>query len=426
MNKDVTQLHNPAAEREVLSACMMDEHIYTALSHRLADDMFADEECRKVWHIIEDMAKDGKRPEFAEVGMKLMSEGGDIREFMTSGASYVITDQRIDLLTELAHKRRLYNLCNQIIAKVTNPTISTDDLQSVVSELSNTAKESEPTVLTFGEVLAALRNGAAVRMSGNGEGGLLTGLHLFDARNGFHAGDLVIIAGETSQGKSSLATTMARNMALQGIPCAFYSLEMGAEQLAARIVAQDTLIASARLLYGQLSQTEFDKFFDTTLALKELPIFFDENSKTSFNKLCTSVRAMVRLHGIRAVFIDYLQILANGDKSENREQLIGDMARALKRLAVEENVCVVALSQLSRAPMSKEPTISRLRGSGQIEEAADVVILIHRKESAAKIIIGKNRNGSLDSETVKFDEELTFFSDGDAPEPTKTKKPWEK
>jgi replicative DNA helicase len=425
MAKNITSLLcNYAAEREVLSACLQEDNIYTALAHRLSADMFTDEECRKVWRIMQTMSSEGKRPELTEVGMRLLAQGGDIREFMSVGASYMVTSQRIDLLLELAQKRRLCSIANKIIAKVSNPSVSYEEVQSVVEELGDVVKENEPTVLSFAETLTALQNHAAARLEGDTDDNLLTGLHLLDQGHGFHTGDLVIIAAETSQGKSSLATTIARNMAIEGIPSAYYSLEMAAQQLAARIVARDTLIASARVLYGKLDEDEFTQFFDTTVEMKKLPIFFDENSKTSFGKLCTSIRAMVRTHGIRVAFVDYLQILANSGQNDNREQIIGDMARSLKRLAVEENVCIVALSQLNRSAVSKEPTINRLRGSGQIEEAADMVVLINRKDSFAKLYIAKNRNGALGDGTVKFNQALTFFEDCEA-EPIVIKHPWE-
>lgn len=425
MDENFTSLYNSEAEREVLSACLTEENIYTALGHRLSGELFTDEECRKVWHIMQAMQKEGKRPELAEVGMRLMAEGGDISRFMIVGAPFIWTRQRIDLLCELAQKRRLYALCNKIITMINNPSVSADALQSVVAELGEAAKESEPTVLSFADTLTALQNHAAARLEGDTADNLPTGLGLLDHGHGFHVGDLVVIAAETSQGKSSLATTIARNMAIEGIPSAYYSLEMGAEQLAARIVARDTLIASARVLYEQLNDEEFSQFYETTLGLKSLPIFFDENSKTSFQKLCTSIRAMVRTHGIRVAFIDYLQILANSGANDNREQVIGDMARALKRLAVEENVCIVALSRLNRSAVNKEPTINRLRGSGQIEEAADMVILINRKEGFAKLYVAKNRNGALGDGTVRFHQDLTFFEDCEA-EPLQLSRPWNK
>lgn len=147
--------------------------------------------------------------------------------------------------------------------------------------------------------------------------------------------------------------------------------------------------------------------------MKGLPIYFDEDSKTSFPRICGSVRRMVKKYGVRIVFIDYLQILANGN-GDNREQLIGDMARDLKRLAVELDVCIVALSQLARSAGAKEPSLNRMRGSGQIEEACDMAALIHRpnpRNDMAKIFLAKGRNIGMATEKIRFNGELSYFCD---------------
>jgi replicative DNA helicase len=158
--------------------------------------------------------------------------------------------------------------------------------------------------------------------------------------------------------------------------------------------------------------------------MMNIPIYYDDKSKTSFQKITTSIRAMVRKYCIKMAYIDYLQILANGSDS-NRESLIGDMARELKRLAVEENICIVAISQLSRAKDKPEPTLMEMRGSGQIEEACDMAVLVYRpyvygieryKDGSltygtAQITIAKGRNIGLAQEVVDFNGELSYFHD---------------
>jgi replicative DNA helicase len=264
----------------------------------------------------------------------------------------------------------------------------------------------------------------AGRIDGTAEQGMMTGLHIFDSHYGLHAGDLVIFAGRTSQGKSTLATTIARNMALMGTPSAYYSLEMGAKQLTARIMARDTMLSSSRMLYDKMNDGELARFDQQAATMQQLPIYYDDKSKTSFKRLTTSIRAMVRKHGIRIAFIDYLQILANGS-GDNREQLIGDMARDLKRLAVELNICIVAISQLSRAKDKPEPTLMEMRGSGQIEEACDTAVLVYRPfvygierykdgtltYGTAQLTIAKGRNIGLAQEIVQFNGDLTYFYD---------------
>ena len=144
--------------------------------------------------------------------------------------------------------------------------------------------------------------------------------------------------------------------------------------------------------------------------------------------MCSSIRRMVKRYGVKVVFIDYLQILANGSR-DNRESLIGDMARDLKRLAVEENICVCALSQLSRPKDEKgRPRLNQMRGSGQIEEACDMAVLIHRpnlQKESANIYLDKGRNIGVAKDIIKFNGNLSYFSDfeqGDPSAPYKEQK----
>ena len=441
---DTSLLYNTDAERDIISACIFDENIYSSVKDLLNEDLFVDAGCKTILSIIRDMESDGKRPEFTEIAMRYTTNGGDITEFMTDGAaSFTLTRQRISQLQDLYLKRKLYSLCTNGLRVATNPAASPDDFQNLLSDFAEITKDDDSSIQSFKETIVQLQNDVADRMNGKGEKGIMTGLHVFDVRLGLHTGDLVIIAGRTSQGKSSLATTIARNVALQKEAVAYYSLEMGAKQLTARILSQDALMASSRILYDKLNADEYTKFYDVSSDLSELPIYFDERSKVSFTKVCNSIRAMKRKHNIRIAFIDYLQIFANDADSNSREAILGDMARALKRVAVEEDVCIVALSQINRGESGKEPALNQLRGSGQIEEAADMVVLIHRpsvygimrysdgtpSEGTAQIKIAKGRNIGLASEVVEFNGEYTYFSDyikQHAEAPAQQVMPWQK
>jgi replicative DNA helicase len=306
----------------------------------------------------------------------------------------------------------------------TDPTANVEDFDKLMTELHDTTAAQETGEMTFGEAVKQLRQDMVSRIDGTGDAGMMTGLHIFDSHYGLHAGDLVIFAGRTSQGKSTLATTIARNMGLMGIPSAYYSLEMGAKQLTARIMARDTMLSSSRMLYDKMNEGELARFDKQVATMQQLPIHYDDKSKTSFPRLCTSIRSMVRKHDIRIAFIDYLQILANGS-ADNREQLIGDMARDLKRLAVELDICIVAISQLSRAKDKPEPTLMEMRGSGQIEEACDTAVLVYRPfvygierykdgtltYGTAQLTIAKGRNIGLAQEVVAFNGDRTYFYD---------------
>lgn len=430
VDENIVQLNNIQAERELIAGCLSDDNIWQSVSQYLSEDMFSDYENRKAYKIMRQMDAEGKRMDFTEFGMRLLSVRGDIGLFATDAiSSYELTKQRAELLHALMVRRKLYALCCNGMKIATDPTADVVDFQKLMDGMNETTTAVDTAEQSFGDTLKDLRKDIGGRNDGTAEAGMMTGLHIFDCRFGLHAGDLIIFAGRTSQGKSTLATTIARNMALMGIPSAYYSLEMGAKQLTARIMARDTLLSSSRMLYDKMNDEELAKFDTQAERLNQLPIYYDDKSKTSFRRLCTSIRAMVRKHSIKMAFIDYLQILANGS-TDNREQLIGDMARELKRLAVELNICIVAISQLSRAKDKPEPTLMEMRGSGQIEEACDIAVLVYRPfvygierykdgtltYGTAQLTIAKGRNIGLAQEVVEFNGELTYFYDRTEPQ----------
>lgn len=425
VNTNIFRLHNVEAEREVVGGCIMDDNLWQAISQQLSDDLFTDYDTRKAYGVLRQLENEGKKIDATEVSMRLAAVNCNIGVLLQMGiSSFELSRQRVDMLRDLSLRRRLYILCSKGMSLATDPMGDVAEFQKLMDELTATTTSTETSMQSFGEVMKDLRQNIVERMDGHGDMGMMTGLHIFDSHYGLHTGDLVIFAGRTSQGKSTLATTIARNMALMGYASAYYSLEMGAKQLTARIMARDTLLSSSKLLYDKMNDGELMQFDMQAPRLQGLPIYYDDKSKTSFRKLCTSIRAMVRKHNVKMVFVDYLQIMANGS-GDNREQLIGDMARDLKRLAVEVNVCVVAISQLSRAKDKPEPTLMEMRGSGQIEEACDTAVLVYRPfvygierykdgtltYGTAQLTIAKGRNIGLAQEIVQFNGELTYFHD---------------
>lgn len=418
---DTSRLHNTQTEVDVISACIFDTNIYDYVREMLTKDLFTDYDCQKAYEAMEQLNNDGKEPDWQEIDARLQKSNVSITRFMVESVrSYELTRQRIVFLQDLSIRRKLSAIFYKGEVMTSDPTITLEDVQHLFKELDTVINNGAGVeVQQFGEILKSLMNDVAERKEDRGEVGLMTGLRIFDSRFGWHGGDLVIIAGWTSMGKSTLATTITYNMAAGGTPVAYYSMEMSAKQLTARIIARQTKVSSSTTLYGKLSDDEYNSVYDGSISMKNLPIYFDEDSKTSFTKICGSVRRMVKKYGVRIVFIDYLQILANG-RGDNREQLIGDMARDLKRLAVETDTCIVALSQLARDRQAKEPNLNMMRGSGQIEEACDIAILIHRpnpRNDEAKIYMSKGRNIGLATEKVRFNSNLSYFCDYEAGDP---------
>lgn len=427
----IGQLFNVEAERCVISGFLCNDYLFNAVNAQLSEELFTDNENRKAYRILCELSEKGKEIDITEFTKLYMKYGGDITKFLTdTTTSYELTLQRIEMLRDLSYRRKVYQLCTRGLTIATDPLTDREEIAKLLTSINDASTDEHDEVKSFGDVVKELRSDIVERKAGTGERGIMTGLHIFDSRYGLHCGDLIILGGRTSQGKSSLATTIARNMAIMGIPSAYYSLEMGAKQLTARIMAKDVMLSSSRMLYDKVNDGELESFDRQAAILSNLPIYFDDKSKTSFRKICLSIRAMVRKHGIKVAFIDYLQILANSTDA-NREQLIGDMARDLKRLAVDENICIIALSQLARAKdkQSPEPTLMEIRGSGQIEEACDIAVLVYRpfvygieryKDGTltfgtAQLTIAKGRSIGLAQEVVNFNGDLTYFSDRDEP-----------
>ena len=421
---DVSKLHNTQAEVAVLSAILSNPYLFENenIQEGLKLDIFNDQDCRKCYQVMMELANDGKQPDMLEVAERLKKQNINVVKFLIEDVGgYSMTMQRIEYLSDLSIRRRMIAQLLRGQAMITDPTITMDDLMSVVNDINKVvANDAGEKVVDFGSVVGDLMNDVANRMSDKGEKGIMTGLHIFDSRYGWHEGDLIIVAGSTSMGKSTLASTIAYNVAVEGVPVAYYSMEMTAKQLVARMSARCTGVSASSTLYAKLSPAEYEKVYDGTLAMKNLPIYFDEDSKTNFSQMCRSVKRLKKKYGIKVVFIDYLQILVNGSK-DNREATLGDMARDLKRLAVEEQITVCALSQLNRPNKDKdEPRLNQMRGSGQIEEACDMGVLINRpnlNKEVATITIAKGRNIGLAKEKVKFNANLSYFSDFEAGDP---------
>ena len=239
---------------------------------------------------------------------------------------------------------------------------------------------------------AAINLAAIARKSDGGLSGCSTGLTGLNTKmGGLHKSDLIILAGRPAMGKSALATNIAFHVATTtrsgetAAPVAFFSLEMSAEQLGTRILSERAQIYSNSIRQGNLSSEEFDRLIEASDALSAAPFFIDDTPALSVSQVASRARRMKRTGGLGLIVIDYLQMLEPqlGVRPENRVQEISNISRALKAMAKELDVPVLALSQLSRAVEQREdkrPNLSDLRESGSIEQDADVVLFVYRDE----------------------------------------------
>ena len=248
--------------------------------------------------------------------------------------------------------------------------------------------------------------------------------------SGWQASDLIIVAARPGMGKTAFTLSLARNAAQANKPVAIFSLEMANTQLVQRLISMEADIDSRKLRNGQLDQTEWLRLNQAIDLMAETPLYIDDTPAINIFELRAKCRRLKQNHDIQLVIIDYLQLMTSAPNAQrgNREQEISSISRALKGMAKELDVPVMALSQLSRAVEtrggSKRPVLSDLRESGAIEQDADIVTFIYRPgyyemdddidvpKDLAEIIISKHRNGALGTVNLKFVPQFVRFEEG--------------
>lgn len=272
----------------------------------------------------------------------------------------------------------------------------------------------------FNPVLEKLEE---LQTNGSAITGVATGLADLDKKlAGLQKGNLVVIAGRTSMGKSALATTIATHVGRQHGPVALFSLEMSRREVAQRILCSYGKIDSLKLKTGQVKEQNWSDLLQAAGDLYDLPLFVDEAAGVSVMEIRAKCRRLQRIHGLELVIVDYLQLMHGRRNTENRQTEIAEISRSLKGLAQEMDLPVIAVSQLNRqleTRTDKRPQLSDLRESGAIEQDADVVILIHRDEryndeskerGIAQLMIAKHRSGPTGVVKVAFQEDYTKFA----------------
>jgi replicative DNA helicase len=260
----------------------------------------------------------------------------------------------------------------------------------------------------------------------NGEmAGVPTGFaELDELTNGLHGGQLIIVAARPGLGKSTLALDFARSASIRiKLPALFVSLEMGRSEIATRLLAAEASIGMQNLRKGNMDEREWTKIANVRGAIADAPLDIDDIPNLTLVEIRAKCRRLSQRIGLKMVVIDYLQLMTSGKKVESRQQEVSEFSRALKLLAKELNVPVIALSQLNRNSeqrADKKPALADLRESGSLEQDADIVILLHRelglerddpRSGDADLIVAKHRNGRTDTLTVTFQGMYSRFGD---------------
>jgi len=435
-----SQPHNIEAEQALLGAILINNEAYHRVSDYLRPEHFYEPVHRRIFEAVMRMIEGGRLAD--HVTLKIaFDEDEALKEL--DGARYLAGLARAAetilnaedygrLLHDLAMKRGLIHVGEEVVNRAFDPTVSEtgrDQVEKAEQELFALAQEGDveggfqgfPSVLTSTVTMIEQAFLQKEQITG-----VPTGLDAMDERlGGLQPSDLIILAARPSMGKSALAINMAANAAArnavgayregletENYAAAIFSLEMSAEQMAMRLLSAEARIGGDDLRRGKLADQDFKKVVQASQSLASRPLFIDDTPALSVAALRTRARRLMRRHGLSLIVIDYLQLLrpVTTGSQVNRVQEISEITQALKALAKELNVPVLALSQLSRAVEQREdkrPQLSDLRESGSIEQDADVVMFIYRDEYYLARAEPKRRPGQNDE---KFNEEYASWT----------------
>ena len=459
--------HSIEAEQQLLGAILTNNDIYDRVAAIIGAQHFYDPVHARIFEVA--AARIAKNALASPVTLKAFLEddpglqelGGPAYLARLAGAAisaYAARDYA-QMIYDMAIRRELINLGNNIASKAARVDVASEPKEQIVDAEQALYKLSEQgqTDSGFVSFLKAVTEAVNVTneayQRGGGMAGISTGLADLDKQlGGLHPSDLLILAGRPSRGKTSLATNIAFNVAkaykrglkpdgtegtVDGGVVGFFSLEMSAEQLAGRVLAEASEISSHRIRQGDMTEAEFRRFVEAAKELEACPLFIDDTPALPISQLAARARRLKRTHGLDLLIIDYLQLCRG--MSDNRVNEIAEISMGMKAIAKELNIPVIALSQLSRQVESrddKRPQLSDLRESGSIEQDADVVMFVFREEyykerekpgehemermeewmaamerlhGKAEVIVGKQRHGPIGTVELAFEAQFTRF-----------------
>ncbi|MGE3915454.1 MAG: replicative DNA helicase [Hyphomicrobiaceae bacterium] len=465
--------HNIDAEQALLGAILVNNEAQDRVSSFLRAEHFFDPLHSAIYETASKLIGSGKQAtpitlrtffENAEPIDQQMTVPQYLGRLAANATTIINAVEYARTIYDLAIRRQLILIGEDLVNVAYDSPVDfppVEQIQEAESRLFGLAEQGKygQGFLTFSQ---ALTN--AVEMANNafqrqgGLSGISTGLRDLDQRmGGLQSSDLIILAGRPSMGKTSLATNIAYNIAkafrteqqadgsmktADGGVVGFFSLEMSAEQLATRILAEQAEISSSKIRRGEISEEEFRKLVLASQEMSRCPLYIDQTGGISIAQLAARARKLKRQKGLDVLIVDYLQLLTGsaGRASQGRVQEITEITTGLKALAKELTVPIIALSQLSRQVEQREdkrPQLSDLRESGSIEQDADVVMFVFREEyyverakpsegtaefqtwfekmqqvaGKAEVIIGKQRHGPVGTVTLAFEGAFTRFSD---------------
>lgn len=431
------QVRDIECEEAVLGTLLADASSYDRLNEYLSEDCFYENMNKEIYTAITAVHNAGEPVDIITVKAQLSKMGSDITPYditRISGKGLVL-DQIVYAahLKDLEIRRKLWLIGQELVSAGSSEVMPLDEAHCKFKAQIETAFDLPNTsISTMREGVNIIYTIINDNLSGKNIGySTKTGFSQLDSAGGLRPSDLIIIAGDTSQGKTSFAQALTLSAIQQEKRIAFYSMEMTREQLCARMIATVSGVPSTKITDRPLSSEELQRIDKAVGSLPMDCLFFDDRSSSNIDMIISSIRSMKSKYGISGAIIDYAQILTiNTQRQSNEEQHLGEVARRLKNIAKELNIFILLLSQLSRDLNNPCPKKERLRGSGQMAEAADMVLLVYRPEvygvqypkpneaistnGTAMIRIAKNRNGAIGDFICRFDAELTSFYECDS------------
>ncbi|PWE34412.1 replicative DNA helicase [Maritimibacter sp. 55A14] len=461
--------HNIEAEQQLLGAVLTNNDIYDRIAAIVRAEHFYDPVHARIFEVAAQriqknaLASPVTLKAFLEEDEGLAELGGPSYLVRLAGASISAFAARdyAQMIYDLAIRRELMALGQDIAARAGRVDVESDPKDQIVEAEQKLYKlgeegKSETGFQSFLKAVTDAVNVAnAAYQRDGGLAGVSTGLTDLDKKlGGLHRSDLLILAGRPSMGKTSLATNVAFNIArayrkgalpdgregaVEGGVVGFFSLEMSAEQLAARILSESSEVPSEQIRRGDMTEAEFRRFVEAAKTLEACPLYIDDTPALPISQLAARARRLKRTHGLDALFVDYLQLVRPATAKDSRVNEVSEITQGLKAIAKELDIPVVALSQLSRQVENREdkrPQLSDLRESGSIEQDADVVMFVFREEyykerekpgdhdldamvkwqeamesvhGKAEVIIGKQRHGPIGAVELSFEGQFTRF-----------------
>ena len=458
---------NTEAELALIGCILWDNRNYEKVSDFLNENHFVDETNKIIFATIKNLLD--KNILVSPITLKNylpedknnLNKVNYLNQIKDSAPSTQNTFNYAKIIYDLYVKRNLVGIAHNIIQETNsnNNNVVENLIENAENDLYNLSQtgNSDRSFINFGNALQGAVDIISEAYKREGKiAGVPTGFKDLDKKlGGLHKSDLIIIAGRPSMGKTALGTNIAFNCAIKyleekdefqnkkivdGGKVAFFSLEMSSEQLATRILAEQTKISGDKMRKAELNKQDFNKIAKTSSELENLNLIIDDNPVLTIPTLRSRARRLKRLHDINIIIIDYLQLMSSSSNNRNdgRVQEISEITRGLKSIAKELNIPVVALSQLSRQVEQREdkkPLLSDLRESGSIEQDSDVVMFIYREEyyleksepalgtadyiewqqkmdeihGQAELLISKQRHGPTGNIRLSFESKFTKF-----------------